>query len=65
MSAGGGLTVETAAGGIAVAVLANTAAKAGYAAWRGAPEYRKGVALILGASFVAGVIAILVMGIRP
>ena len=65
MSAGGGVPVETAAGGIGVAVLANTAAKAGYAAWRGSPEYRKGVALILGSSFVAGVIAIVVLGIRP
>ena len=65
MSAGGGVPVETAAGGIAVAVLANTAAKAGYAAWRGSPEYRNGVALILGSSLVAGVIAIVVLGIRP
>jgi uncharacterized membrane protein (DUF4010 family) len=65
MSASGGLTVATAAGGIAVAVLANTAAKTGYAAWRGVPEYRKGVALILGASFLAGVIALAVMEIRP
>jgi uncharacterized membrane protein (DUF4010 family) len=40
-----GMPVETAAGGIAVAVLANTAAKMGYAAWRGSPEYRKGVVL--------------------
>jgi uncharacterized membrane protein (DUF4010 family) len=60
-----GMPVETAAGGIALAVLANTAVKAGYAAWRGSPDYRKGVTLILGSSFVAGVIAILVMGLRP
>src|SRR5205823_4094404 len=33
-----GMPVETAAGGIAVAALANTAAKAGYAAWRGSDE---------------------------
>lgn len=56
-----GMPVETAAGGIAVAVLANTAAKAGYAAWRGSPEYRRGVALILGASFAAGLVAIVLL----
>ena len=60
-----GMPVETAAGGIAAAVLANTAVKAGYAAWRGSPEYRKGVALILGASFAAGIVALLIMGLRP
>ena len=60
-----GMPVETAAGGIAVAVLANTAAKAGYAAWRGSPEYRKGVAIILGASFVAGLVTLLLLGINP
>jgi len=60
-----GMPVETAAGGIAVAVLANTAVKSGYAAWRGSPEYRKGVAIILGASFAAGVVALLIMGLRP
>ena len=48
-----------------VAVLANTVVKAGYAAWRGSPDYRKGVAIILGASFAAGLIALLVMGLRP
>jgi uncharacterized membrane protein (DUF4010 family) len=60
-----GMSVETAAGGIAVAALANQAAKAGYAAWRGSRDYRSGVALILGASFVAGVIAIVALGLRP
>jgi uncharacterized membrane protein (DUF4010 family) len=60
-----GMPVETAAGGIAVAVLANTAAKMGYAAWRGSPEYRKGVGLILGTTLVAGLIAIVVLGVRP
>jgi uncharacterized membrane protein (DUF4010 family) len=57
-----GMPIETAAGGIAVAVLANTAAKAGYAAWRGSPEYRRGVAMILGASFAAGLAAIFLLG---
>jgi uncharacterized membrane protein (DUF4010 family) len=60
-----GMPVETAAGGIAVAVLANTAAKMGYAAWRGSAEYKKGVGLILGATLVAGLIAIVVLGVRP
>ncbi len=60
-----GLSSGTAAGGIAVAVLSNAAAKTGYAALRGAPEYRKGVAFILGASMAAGVIAMVVLGISP
>ncbi|HMI30339.1 MAG TPA: DUF4010 domain-containing protein [Candidatus Limnocylindrales bacterium] len=60
----GGLPPERAAAGIAVAALANSAAKTGYA-WRGAPAYRKGVALILGASFVAGLAAMLACGLRP
>jgi uncharacterized membrane protein (DUF4010 family) len=59
-----GLPPETAAAGIAVAVLANSAAKAGYAAIQGAPGYRKGVALILGASIAAGLAAMLVLGLR-
>ena len=60
-----GMPIETAAGGIAVAVLANTAAKMGYAAWRGSPEYRRGVTLILGATLAAGLIALIALGIRP
>ena len=60
-----GMPVETAAGGIVAAVLANTAAKMGYAAWRGSPEYKRGVGLILGATLVAGLIAIVVLGVRP
>lgn len=59
-----GMAMETAAGGIAVAVLANTAAKAGYAAWRGSDEFRKGVTMILGTSFAAGLAVMLVMGLR-
>lgn len=59
-----GMPVETAAGGIAVAVLANTAAKAAYAAWRGSDEYGKGVARILGASFAAGLATMLLLGLR-
>jgi len=60
-----GMPVETAAGGIAVAVLANTMAKMGYAAWRGSPAYRRGVGLILGATLAAGLVALVVLGIRP
>jgi uncharacterized membrane protein (DUF4010 family) len=60
-----GLPIEVAAGGIAVAVLANTAAKAGYALWRGSDEYGKGVARILGASFVLGLVAMIALGLRP
>ena len=59
-----GMPVEVAAGGIAVAVLANTAAKACYAAWRGSDDYRKGVVLILGASFAAGLVTMVVSGLR-
>jgi len=59
-----GMAIETAAGGIAVAVLANTAAKAAYASWRGSDEYRKGVTMILGASFVAGLVTMIVLGLR-
>jgi uncharacterized membrane protein (DUF4010 family) len=59
-----GLSTDIAAAGVAVAVLANSAAKVGYA-WRGAPAYRKGVALILGASFVAGLAAMVALGLRP
>lgn len=62
---GSGLHVETAAGAIALAALSNTVAKAGYAAVRGSSEYRRNVALILGASFLAGVIALVVLGPRP
>ena len=58
------MPVEVAAGGIAVAVLANTAAKACYAAWRGSDDYRKGVVLILGASFAAGLVTMVVSGLR-
>jgi uncharacterized membrane protein (DUF4010 family) len=59
-----GMAVETAAGGIAVAVLANTVSKAAYAAWRGSDEFRKGVTMILGASFAAGLVTMLVLGLR-
>jgi uncharacterized membrane protein (DUF4010 family) len=48
----------TAAGGIAVAALSNTLAKAGYAAWLGSPGYRRGVALILGAAFGASIVSL-------
>jgi len=63
--AGGGLPPETAAAGIALAALSNTAAKAGYAAWRGTGTYRNTVATILGAAFVAGAGAMIVFGIKP
>ena len=61
---GGGLPVETAGLAIALAALSNTAAKAGYAALRGSPEYRRSVALILAGSFVAGVVVLVVLGPR-
>lgn len=59
------LPPEAAAGGIALATLTNTAAKAVYAAWRGEARYKRGMAAILGASFVAGVIAVLLFGLKP
>jgi len=59
-----GMAVETAAGGIAVAVLANTLSKGAYAAWRGSDEFRKGMTMILGASFVAGLVVMLVMRLK-
>jgi len=60
-----GLPPETAASGIAIAVLANTAAKASYAAWRGSPRFGKDVLTILGAGFAAGAIAIIILGLGP
>jgi uncharacterized membrane protein (DUF4010 family) len=54
-----------AAGGIALAALANTAAKAGYAAWLGSPSFRRGMLAILGAAFAAGTLALVVTGLRP
>jgi len=57
-----GLPAETAAGAIALAALSNTVVKAGYAAMRGSPEYRRNVALILTSSFAAGVIALVALG---
>jgi uncharacterized membrane protein (DUF4010 family) len=65
MSAGGGISIDTAAEGIAIAVLANTAVKTGYAALRGSSEYKKSVAIILGATFIAGAATIVAMGLRP
>jgi len=62
---GVGLAPETAAGGIALATLSNTAAKAGYAAWRGDRAYGRAVAGILGISFIAGIAAILLLGLKP
>ena len=63
--AGTGLPVETAAAGIALAALTNTAVKSGYAALRGSAEFRRNVVLSLGASFAAGAIAMAVLGPRP
>jgi len=60
-----GMAPATAAGGIAAAVLANSVSKAGYAAWRGSPEYRRGVGVILGLSFAAGLVVMIAMGLRP
>jgi uncharacterized membrane protein (DUF4010 family) len=58
--AGSGLPPEEAGGGIGLAVLSNTMAKAGYAAWFGNGEFRKIVLLILGTSFAAGVVLLVV-----
>jgi len=63
--AGAELSPGAAAGGIALAALANTAAKAGYAAWLGGPSFRRGMLAILGAAFAAGAIALVAGGVRP
>jgi uncharacterized membrane protein (DUF4010 family) len=62
---GSELSPQAAAGGIALAVLANTAVKAAYAAWRGDPSYWRPLLAILGAAFAAGAAAVLLFGLRP
>jgi uncharacterized membrane protein (DUF4010 family) len=61
----GTLPPEQAAGGIALATLSNTAAKAGYAAWFGRGRFRTSMLVILGAAFAAGIVALMVVGPRP
>jgi uncharacterized membrane protein (DUF4010 family) len=53
-AAGGSLPATTAAAAIAVAALSNTVAKSGYAAWLGAPAFRRRMLFVLGSAFVAG-----------
>ncbi len=62
---GRGIPPEAAAGGIALATLTNTAAKAGYAVWRGDAGYKRGMTAIFGAAFAAGAIAIVLFGLKP
>jgi uncharacterized membrane protein (DUF4010 family) len=62
---GGGLPPAGVAGAIALAALSNTVAKAVYAAWLGAPAFRRGLLLVLGAAFVAGLGAVVASGAWP
>jgi uncharacterized membrane protein (DUF4010 family) len=55
------LDPHVAALAIAIAALSNTAAKAAYAAWLGAGQFRRGVLEVLGAAFAAGAAALAVM----
>jgi uncharacterized membrane protein (DUF4010 family) len=56
LAAAAGTTVEPAlaAAAVAVAALSNTVAKAVYAAWLGAPAFRRPMLAVLGAAFAAG-----------
>jgi len=56
-----GLDPGTAAAAIALAVLSNTVAKTAYAAWLGTRRFARATAAILGAAFVAGGIALLLL----
>ncbi len=62
---GGGLPPAAVAGTIALAALSNTVAKAAYAAWLGAPAFRRAMLLVLGAAFVAGLGAVAASGAWP
>ena len=57
-----GLEIDpgTAALGIALGALSNTGAKAAYAAWLGAPAFRRSMLLVLGSAFIAGAAALVV-----
>ena len=57
---GHALLPERVAFTIALAALANTAAKAGYAAWFGSPGFRGAMLTVMGSAFAAGVISLLV-----
>jgi uncharacterized membrane protein (DUF4010 family) len=54
-----------AAGGIAVAMLANTLAKAVYASWLGSPAYRRAIVPMLGVVLIAGVAGLFVWDLLP
>jgi uncharacterized membrane protein (DUF4010 family) len=56
-----GVDPGTAAAAIALAVLSNTVAKTAYAAWLGTRRFARATAAILGAAFVAGGIALLLL----
>ncbi|MDR7417340.1 MAG: DUF4010 domain-containing protein [Armatimonadota bacterium] len=58
-AAGTTLSPQAAATAIALAVLSNTVAKAGYAAWFGQRTFRRTALLILGAALVGGIVALL------
>jgi uncharacterized membrane protein (DUF4010 family) len=60
-----GLAAEQAAGGIALAALSNTLAKAGYASWLGRGSFRQAMLVILGIAFLAGAVALVILGPRP
>lgn len=59
----GGVDPATATAGIALAALSNTVAKAAYAAWLGTGAFRRGMVLILGAAFAAGVVTLAVVSL--
>ncbi|MDR7481706.1 MAG: DUF4010 domain-containing protein [Armatimonadota bacterium] len=57
-AAGRHLRPEVAASAIALAVLANTAAKAAYALWLGSAPFRRTLVVVQGAAVVAGTVAL-------
>lgn len=60
-AAGAGLAPAQAAFTIGVAALSNTAAKAAYAAWLGSAAFRRGMFQVLGVTFAAGGLALLLL----
>jgi uncharacterized membrane protein (DUF4010 family) len=59
------LPPRLAAGGIAIAMLANTLAKAAYAAWLGSPTYRRAILPMLGVVLVVGTAGLFVWDLLP
>jgi uncharacterized membrane protein (DUF4010 family) len=59
------LPVDQAATGIAFATLSNTVAKLSYAAWLGAPRFRRILLVILGAALTLGALTLAIVGPRP